>query len=148
MRQYAFILGVLFLVVAARGSGQDKKELVKLTAEDLVAMETNAISEADAKKRWEGQTVEFTATSWNNHQDQKEGPHAGQTLFGITIKGAGDGKNASFLLATFFNNAKDSNMLKARKITDKTPFKLRGKVVIDYELTWRVWLDDAELVKD
>jgi hypothetical protein len=47
----------------------------------------------------------------------------------------------------YFKDKKDIQELKARKIGDKTLFKVRGKVVLDKN-TWRMHLAEARLVRE
>ncbi|HZT81325.1 MAG TPA: hypothetical protein VFA26_13940 [Gemmataceae bacterium] len=104
--------------------------------------------EALAKKLWDGKLVEVTAVSWSSHQDQKTGDHAGETLFGFDLDEAATGQRTGNTLAVYFKDADDIATLKARKPGDKTPFKVRGKLVADPKVTWRIWLVDARLVKE
>jgi hypothetical protein len=85
--------------------------------------------------------------SWSSHQDQTTGKYAGQVLFSFDVGEAETGKRTGNLIPVYFKPGPDATLLKNRKITDRTPFKVRGKVVVD-RFFWRMYLEDARLVKE
>jgi hypothetical protein len=147
MRVSALSLAALFLLAAVAVRGDDKKdEPVKITADELQAIILKKDPpEAEAKKRWAGKTAEFSGTFWASVQEQKTGDHKGEYLFSFRVV---EKDNKSPLLAAYFKNLDDVAAIKAKSITAPAPFKYRGKVVIDYDVIWRIWLEDAELVKE
>jgi hypothetical protein len=147
MRASALTLAALCVLAAAAVRGDDKKDgPVKITPDELIAVQTKQEPpEAEARKRWAGKTAEFSGTFWASVQELKDGDHKGEYLFSFRI----DEKNPkSPLLAAYFKDPEDVATLKSRKVTAPAPFKYRGKVVIDYGVVWRIWLEDAELVKE
>jgi hypothetical protein len=121
----------------------------RLSAAAVVGMLSHAkkVEEA-ATETWNGKVAEVTAVSWASHQDQTMGDHAGQTLFSFDPTEAVTGKRGDKTLAVYFRDATDIATLKARRLGDKAPFKVRGKLVVDYTRGFHVWMEDARLVKD
>jgi hypothetical protein len=121
---------------------------VKLTGPAVKAMlRRDSRIEAIVKKKWAGKVGELTARGWNSAQDQTSGPHAGEVLFGFDPGEAAAGKRTGVVLAVYFKNNADAKLLKARKLGDKTPFKVRGKITAD-PYGFRLWLTDGRLVKE
>jgi hypothetical protein len=113
----------------------------KLSASAVQAMLSHDKKvEAAATKQWDGRVVELTAVSWRSHQDQRAGDHAGQTLFSFDLGEAGTGERRDKGLAVYFRDKDDIALLKGRKLGDKTPFRVRGELVVDYQRGFHVWV--------
>ena len=139
MHSSAIVLGILLAA-----SAQEKPEAVPMTWEEVVAIKTGKTPEAEAKK-WDGKIGEFTLTSRQNSQDVKFGPNAGQTLFGFKDERKGQTRYA---LGFYTTDKKTIEALKAREVGQRTPFKIRGKIVIDYSNTVHILLREAKLVNE
>src|SRR5262245_51940817 len=88
---------------------------------------------------------EITLTSHQSSQDVKFGPNAGQTLFGFKDERKG---TTRYALGFYTTDEKTIEALKARKVGQSTPFKIRGKIAIDYSNTVHILLREAKLVNE
>jgi len=140
MHSYAILLGALLA-----GSAQEKTEAVPMTWDDVVAIKTGKIEEAEAKRRWDGKIGEITLTSHQSSQNVKFGPNAGQTLFGFKDERKG---KTRYVLGFYTTDKKTIEAIKAREVGQRTPFKIRGKIVIDYSNTVHIQLREAKLVNE
>jgi hypothetical protein len=100
-----------------------------------------------AKEKWNGKVAEIAAHGWASHQDQTTGPHAGETLFSFDVGEAETGKRTGNTIPVYFKDKADIAQLKARNVGDRTPFRVRGRVVVD-RTGWRLSLENARLVKE
>jgi len=139
MHSCAIVLGVLLAA-----SAQEKTEAVPMTWEEVVAIKSGKTPEAEAKK-WDGKIGEITLTSRQSTQHVKFGPNAGQTLFGFKDERMGQTRYA---LGFYTTDRKTIEALKAREVGQRTPFKIRGTIVIDYSNTVHITLREATLVDE
>src|SRR5262245_11619980 len=141
MRPSLIVLSVLFVPSLL---ADEKSPAMVMTQEEFLAIKTGKTPEAEAKKKWEGKRAEITVSVRASYQELTSRTRMGQTLVGFRFPT--DGK--ILFLAAYFKGEANRAFLKNRKLTDKTPFKIRGTVMISYQSDARIWLEDADVVKE
>lgn len=147
MLRRAAVAAVLMVMVAAHAD-EKKEAAVKLTRADVQEVQKkDGPDEADAKKKWHGKVVDLFTLRWSYNNDVTAGPHAGQAMFNLDVGDPDTARHSGTRLVVYLKDDLDIGTLRNLRAFNRTPVRVRGRLVVDYKTPSRIWMEDASLVR-